>query len=323
MDFNEGVVTMKKTFRILALILSVCLTLSVMTSCGKETVPADGSTAAQTEAAAEQTAAQSTTDAQLTTAADETLTETASETQPTTEAAAETTTEATTEAASDPETTTEAPKDKTPQTKEEILALYNEAANRIKPQSKAIVSNYTINTQTSDANISSKILQPIANKLISANMGKDKSKTNVTYTSAADKNKNFPVSGQSWTSKLTTADVSKATITEKDGVYTVTLYLLPDTTPNIKAGQGHAGKGMSIITKESIVEGAGSAGMRVIEESSIKVTFKDCRITAKIDKATGNITDANYYLDWTLSLTALGIDIAVSFGAEDDYSIRW
>ena len=306
---------MKKTIRLLALILSVCIACGALTACGKKPDAEPETTAAPTEFISEALSVAETTEAAETTAAPE-ETQTETQTQPVTEPqteAAEVTEAATTEAA----------EEKIPQTKEEILALYNEAANRIKPESKAIVSNYTLNTQASDAVISNKMLQGIANKLISANMGYDKKNANVTYTSEADKREKFPVRGENWTSHLTASDLTKATCTEKDGVYTVTLYLVADTTPNIKAGQGHAGKGCSIITKESIVEGAGSLGMSVIEEDSIKLTFKDCRITAKIDKATGHVTAANYYIDWTLALTALGIDVAVSFGAEDDYTIKW
>ena len=167
------------------------------------------------------------------------------------------------------------------------------------------------------------MLESIANKLISANMGYDKKKDHVTYSGLASIRDNFPSRGKDWSSKLTSADVTRATITEKDGIYTVTLYLAPDTTPNIKAGEGHAGKAFSIITKEQIVDGAGSLGMSVIEEDSIKLTFKDGRIVAKIDAETGKLQDVNYYIDWTLALTALGIDVSVSFGAEDDYSVNW
>ena len=218
--------------------------------------------------------------------------------------------------------TTEAEK-KMPQTKEEIVALYNESANAVKYGSKSVTSNYTLNTQTSDAQLSSKMLQNIANKLISANMGYDQKKANVTYTGQDSIRQNFPARGKDWVSKLTAADVTKATCTEKDGVYTVTLYLVPDTTPNIKQGEGHAGKAFSIITKEQIVEGAGSLGMSVIQEDSIKLTFKNCKITAKIDAETGKLQSVNYFIDWTLALTAIGIDVAVSFGAEDDYTIHW
>lgn len=302
---------MKRNSRILAAFLAMILVLGSFAACGKKqepetTVPAETETLAETETAApvDATEAESTEAASVTEEATEADTSAPAETQ--TEKAEETEAE-----------------DKAPQTKEEIIEYYNNSVNQVKTGSKAIRSNYTLNTQTKDAEISNKMLQGIANKLISANMGYDKKKANVTFTTPTEILDVFPVRGQKWSSKLTPADVTKATCTEKDGVYTITLYLVPDTTPNIKAGQGHAGKAFSVITKESIVEGAGSLGMSVIEEDSIKLTFKDCRITAKIDKETGRVQDANYYMDWTLALTAIGIDVAVSFGSEDDYTIIW
>lgn len=255
-------------------------------------------------------------DADATTAAVETLSaETTAENVEQTDAVAAETTEAV-------EETTEV-EDKIPETKEEILALYNDAANNVKPNAKSITQNYALNTQTSDATISNKMLQGIANKLINANMGYDKKKNHAVYTSLADKKAHFPVEGEDWGSKLTVDDIASATCTEKNGIYTVVLTLVPDTVPNAKRGTGHAGKGLSTVTKDSIVEGAGSAGMAVIEESSIKLTYKNCKIKVTIDKETGNILTGNYYQDWTLSLTALGIDVSVSFGIEDDYTVNW
>lgn len=299
---------MKQMMKFLALFLAMTFVFGCFAGCGQkaepETTEIVSSQAAPTEAqsAADETQAPPTD-------------ETEAQTQAETTEAAETTTEAAEE--------TTAEEDKMPQTKEEIISLYNDSINRVKTESKAVVSNYTLNTQTQDAVISNKMLQNIANKLISANMGYDKKKANVTYATPSQILDAFPVRGQKWSSRLTASDVSKATCTEQDGVYTVTLYLVPDTTPNINAGQGHAGKAFSLITKDSIVDGAGSLGMSVIDGDTIKLTFKDCRIAAKIDKETGHVTDANYYMDWTLALTAIGIDVAVSFGSEDDYSIIW
>ncbi len=224
------------------------------------------------------------------------------------------------EAASEEETTDASAM---PSTKEEIIAYYNENANRIKPECKTIVRNYALNTQTRDAVISNSMLSGIANKLISANMGYDKKVEGQVLSSAEDKSEHFPVKFQTWTSKLTTADVISATCTDNGDYYNIVITLVPDTTPNIGLGQGHAGKAISIVTKDSIVEGAGTLGMSVIEEESIKVTYKDCKIEAKVEKATGNIVAANYYQDWTLALTAIGIDVEVAFGIEDDYTINW
>lgn len=220
------------------------------------------------------------------------------------------------------EETTEA-EVKKPETKAEIVALYNDAANSAKTDSKSILQNYSISTQTKDAVISNKMLEGIANKLISANMGHNKDKDNKLWTTQAEKNANFVVEGQTWASKLTEADIASATCEDKGDYYKITLKLVDDTTPNMKIGSGHAGKGISIVTKDEIVEGAGSLGMSVIEESSIKVTYKNCKIVATVDKETGRLLTGNYFQDWTLALTALGIDVEVSFGLENDYKINW
>ena len=208
-------------------------------------------------------------------------------------------------------------------TKDQIISMFNTAANSAKSSSKSIRQNYCKNTQTSEAQLKNATLKSIANKLISANMGADKKKANATYTSAAEKNANFPVSGQTWSSKLTSADVKDAKITKANGVYTIVIKLVDDTTPNIKKGGGHAGKAFSIVTKDQIVDGAGSLGMSVIKEESINLTYKDCVITAKVDATTNRLKSVNYFQDWKLALTAMGIDVAIAFGCEEDYTINW
>ena len=80
---------------------------------------------------------------------------------------------------------------------------------------------------------------------------------------------------------------------------------MDDTTPNLKIGSGHAGKGISIVTKDEIVKGAGSLGMSVIEEPSIKVTYKNCKIVATIDKETGKLLTGHLGAEiWSLDMEA-------------------
>lgn len=206
--------------------------------------------------------------------------------------------------------------------KAQIVALFNSAANGAKTSAKSIKQNYTKNTQVTGIELKNKMLASLADSLIKANMGEDKTKHDKTYT-GGDKAAYFPVSGQQWASKLTAADVKEATIKESNGVYDVTIKLVDDTQDNLKAGEGHAGKAISLVTKEQIVDGAGSAGMAVIKEESIKVRHSGCVIKAKIDKNTGKLKTANYYRVWRLALTALGIDVAISFGIEEDFVINW
>lgn len=203
----------------------------------------------------------------------------------------------------------------------QIVALFNNAANGAKANAKSIHQNYTKNTQVTSIELKNKTLASLADKLIKANMGEDAAKHNKTYT-GADKNA-FPVEGQSWSSKLTTADIKEATVSDNNGTYSVVIKLKDDPQPNLKVGEGHAGKAFSLVTKEQIVEGAGSAGMAFIKEESIKVSHSGCVIKATIDKNTGKLKTANYYRVWKLELTALGIDVGISFGIEEDYVINW
>ena len=207
-------------------------------------------------------------------------------------------------------------------TKGQVITLFNNAANGAKSNAKSIKQNYTKNTQVSSIELKNKALASLADKLIAANMGEDMAKHDKTYT-GGDKAGYFPVAGQSWASKLTEADVKSATIKENGNTYSVVINLVDDTQKNLKAGEGHAGKAISLVTKEQIVEGAGSAGMAFIDEDSIKVGHSGCVIKATIDKTTGNLKTANYYRVWKLELTAIGIDVGISFGIEEDYVINW
>lgn len=205
--------------------------------------------------------------------------------------------------------------------KAQIVTLFNNAANGAKANAKSIKQNYTKNTQVTGIELKNKTLASWADKLIKANMGEDEKKHDKTYT-GADKAKFFPVAEQSWSSKLTEADVKEAKITESNGTYTVILNILDDTQANLKVGEGHAGKAFSLVTKEQIVDGAGGA-MAFIDEDSIKVSHSKGVIKVTIDKATGKLKTANYYRVWKLELTALGIDVGISFGIEEDFVINW
>lgn len=218
---------------------------------------------------------------------------------------------------------------KTPATDEmnrvQIVELFNNAVNSAKKDAKSIKQNYAKTTQVGNADISSSFIQTVAEPLIAANTGEDKSRHNKTYTDAKDKNEYFPVSGQTWASRLTADDVKSTKITESDGVYTIKLNLKDDSKANMKAGEGHTAKAVSLVTKEQIIKNTGKAGMRLIEENSIKVTHRNAVVKVTVDKKTGKLKTANYYHEWTLALTTtvFNLDVNISFGTEEDFVINW
>ena len=223
------------------------------------------------------------------------------------------------------ETTTVLAGTAVPSTATEIVAYYNTAANKVKPQAKSIVQNYEKNRPIGDVEVgNNKTLASIGTRLVNANMGDIKDKKGVVSTSQADKNANFPVEGQIWTSKLTPAMVNSAKCVESNGQYIITIILKDEPAPNPSAGNGYAGNAFSVISKEKIVDGAGSAmTLARIKEDSIKIIYTDCKIVAKIDPVTGNMVYANYDMPLRLYITALGIDVSVGFAVEKDFTITW
>lgn len=226
-----------------------------------------------------------------------------------------------------PETTNKASQDGSASTQTlsstaDIVNYFNTAINKVKPSSKSVTSKYLKNMQVGKAQLGNLpgFAQNLANELISSHMGDDESKKNVTYTSVAEKNKFFPVEGQTWSSKLSSSDVQSAKAEPKNGGYVVTLVLKPDAaSDSVKVGAGHAPKAFSVVTPDQITSNAGAASSII---KNVKVGFQNCKIVATVD-ANGNVTDANYHLEWNLQLTAVGIDVSIWFGIEQEFSIKW
>lgn len=208
----------------------------------------------------------------------------------------------------------------------EILAYFNTALNKVKPNAKQITLNYEKNTEA--GGISGSVpssLVSVANGLIADNMGeKDLSKLDpglVNATTVDQKNAMFPVEKQSWSSKLTEADIEKATVTEANGEYTITVLVKAEPTSTATDyGVGSNGKVFSVVRPAIISENAPGVDKML---KDIKTGHKDGKVVITVDKETGNVTHANYYFVWTLELTVLGMTPSIPFGLEKDFTIAW
>lgn len=220
------------------------------------------------------------------------------------------------------ETETETEKSSKPESTAEVVEYFNEAINKVKPKAKSIMQNYELNSQVSQMNLGgASSLEKLANKLVEANMGYKDEANKRLLTSTADKNAFFPVEGQSWSSKLTAADVKSAKCTEKDGVYTITINVKNDASSETTArGSGHVGKALSVVSPATILDNAGAAKGII---KNVKTGNANSKIVATVDSKTGNVTHINYYMPWELCLTALGVDVSVVFAIEQDYDINW
>lgn len=208
----------------------------------------------------------------------------------------------------------------------DILAYFNTAINKVKPNAKQITLNSEVNSTA--GGISGNLpgtLTSMADGLIADNMGpKDLSSLDpglVNATTTDQKNAMFPVENESWSSKLTADDISSATYTEADGKYTITILVKEDEPSTDTAhGTGHNGKVFSVIMPSIVTDNAGPAASLI---KDVKTGHKDGKIVVTVDKETGNVETATYYFVWTLSLKALGMEVSIPFGLEKNFTISW
>ncbi len=210
---------------------------------------------------------------------------------------------------------------KKPESKAEIIEYFNKASNKVKTSAKSVTKVREENYQAKDINLGALgMFEGIVNDLINKNMGVNKEQSGRVGTSAADKNAIYPVENESWSSKLTAADVKTAECTEKNGVYTITLTLVNDPlAQSYSHGTGHHGKAFSIVMPQTIKDNAGGAASLL---GSLKVGYQDGKIVVNVDAATGNITSAKYDFVWILNVDVFG-GVTAYFGIRTDYSMKW
>lgn len=210
---------------------------------------------------------------------------------------------------------------KAPTSKQEILDYFNKSINDVKPSAKSITQTLEKNYQAASVELGSLgALKGTVNKLIESNMGVNKDKTGVTATSRADKNKIFPVENESWASKLTMSDIKDAKISEKNGVYTVTIKILDDALAGKTAhGVGHHAKAVSIVEVQSIYDNAGAAKSFL---GDVSIGFSNGTIVATIDAKTGHVTHAKYDFVWKLHVSSFG-GVTAPFGIIQEFDVKW
>lgn len=207
----------------------------------------------------------------------------------------------------------------------DVVSYFNTAINKVKPNAKQITLNSETNSKAGSVSGLPSTLNSLADKLISANMGTkdlsklDADKVNATTTEA--KNAMFPVENESWSSQLTADDVESSNVAVNGNTYTITLNIkADDASADTAHGVGHNGKVFSVVMPTVITANAGAAAS-IIKE--VKTGHSNGKIVVDIDKTSGNVTHANYYFVWTLSVKALGSTVTMPFGLEKDFTIAW
>ncbi len=207
----------------------------------------------------------------------------------------------------------------------EILSYFNDAINKVKAGNCTVTLNREVNSKVADAEgeFPFIITASVVNSVIGAFMGeKAASDLPAPASTAEAKNAMFPVENQSWSSKLTADDISGATCSDTGSAYEITINVKEDPlSADTAAGVGHNGKVFSVIPTSVIMDNIPSIASDIVQNAETGHSNGVVKVT--VDKATGNVTAANYYFNWSLHLTGNGLDAYLYFGLEKDFSIAW
>lgn len=251
----------------------------------------------------------------------------ATDTQPTTEAApADATTQAPVEVTtvkneepattlpaevSEPESTTQS---SAPSTPEEIVALFNESANKIKTDAILVVKNYEKRTVNDEHVSIPKAIESVAGGMIKTFMKDDLDP--IPYTTREEIQTEFVVPNQSYVSRLKASDVEYASC--KDTGKNYEFYFKLKTSVNPRAGVG-VGSVCDVIETYDVANGPA-----FIEEFSTK--YYNCEVKAVYNKESGRITHINYITPLVLNLKVNMFGThsgSIGFTFEKDFSVTY
>ncbi len=166
-------------------------------------------------------------------------------------------------------------------TTEEIVAYFNECANKIKTDATKAVKNFE-KRKVGELKVPD-ILQSSAESLIGTLMKDDTEP--IVYATKDEIKENYPVPAQSYVSCLTADDVVKATCIDKGDTYEIYFRLKDEKNPASGMGVGSV---CDVIEAHDINESAPS----FVKELS--TYYSNCEVTATIDKSTGRVIHAVY-----------------------------
>ncbi len=196
----------------------------------------------------------------------------------------------------------------------EIVKLYNDSANKVKTDAVKVVKNYEDREIPEDKLQIPGVLKALASTLIPTLMGDDTDP--IEYATREEIAENFMVPGQSYGSVLTEADVLEATCTDNGTEYEIMIKVKSEQNPVVGKGVGAA---FDVIEASEIAE---NENAKMLE--SFIAEYYDCVLRCKIDKATGNMTWANYMTPLTLDVVVnmFGThEASVGLSFEKDYNI--
>ena len=205
----------------------------------------------------------------------------------------ESTTEAITKPTTTKPTTTEATTilDTAPETKEEIVELFNNSANKVKNNASKITRLHDRRRHDEELSDYPAVWNTVGRALINSWLVDHD--TPVVYDERDLMIANFPVKGETWSSKLKAEDVAAAYCEEVDGYYEIEIKLAYCVDPEENQGPLAV---MEEVNTELVQE-----FVDIVKDCSVE--YYDCVIRCSIEKETGNLMLIRYVQPMVLHLT--------------------
>ncbi len=198
-------------------------------------------------------------------------------------------------------------------TAEEIVAYFNTAANKIKTDAVKVVKNYE--KRSIGELVVPDILQSTAESLLPTFIKDDTEP--IIYDTREEIQSEYIVPNQSYVSRLTAADVVKATCVDNGKEYEIYFKLKNEKNP--VSGKG-VGSVCDVIEAHDVAEKAPSF------VKNFETEYTDCEVRATIDKKTGRVIHATYSTPVALNVTVdmLGThNVTANFIYVKDYTITY
>ena len=199
-----------------------------------------------------------------------------------------------------------------PETTEEIVALFNKSANRIKTDAVKVVKNYEKRIVNEEYLVVPQALDSTARSMMKTFLKDDTEP--IVYETREDITNEYLVPNQTYVSRLTPADVAKATVTDEGSTYVIYIKLKDQKNPVPGKGVGSV---FDVIETSEVAEKASFV-------ENFTTDYYNCEVTVTVDKATGNVIHANYstplILDITVNLFGTH-DASAGLTFEKDYTI--
>ncbi|MBR6532007.1 MAG: hypothetical protein IKT61_05845 [Clostridia bacterium] len=218
----------------------------------------------------------------------------------------------TTDVADDKTDTAEKPDSE--MTVEEIVALFNKSANKIKTDATKVVKNYEKRTVNEEQLKMPAGLEDTGRDMMKKYMADDTEP--IVYETKEDIRNEYIVPDQDYVSKLQPSTVVKATCVDTGKTYEIYFKLKDQKNPT-------AGNGVGAVC--DVIEGYEIAD-KVSLIKKFDTYYSNCEIKATIDKATGRMIHTNYktpvMLDLTINMFGTH-DVTVGYTFEKDYTITY